>query len=105
MVRVQPGQLDAVMKAAEKTLFAIDANRILRTRSMSELRAQAYRGEHGLVVLLSSICAALLIVTAFGIIGFTSYCVGQRRQQIRILRALAATPPAIVPDFSIGNFL
>jgi len=40
---------------------------------MSELRAQAYRGEHGLVVLLSSICAALLIVTAFGIIGLTSY--------------------------------
>jgi putative ABC transport system permease protein len=105
MVRVQPGQLDAVMKAAEKTLFAIDDNRILRTRSMSELRAQAYRGEHGLVVLLSSICAALLIVTAFGIIGLTSYWVAQRRQQIGIRRALGATRRAIVRYFQTENFL
>jgi putative ABC transport system permease protein len=105
MVRVQPGQLDAVMKSAEKTLFAIDGNRILRTRSMSELRAQAYRGEHGLVVLLSSICAALLIVTAFGIIGLTSYWVAQRRQQIGIRRALGATRRAIVRYFQTENFL
>jgi putative ABC transport system permease protein len=105
MVRVQPGQLDAVMKTAEKALFAIDGNRILRTRSMSELRAQAYRGEHGLVVLLSSICAALLIVTAFGIIGLTSYWVAQRRQQIGIRRALGATRRAIVRYFQTENFL
>jgi putative ABC transport system permease protein len=105
MVRVQPGQLDAVMKSAEKTLFAIDGNRILRTRSMSELRAQAYRGEHGLVVLLSSICAALLVVTAFGIVGLTSYWVAQRRQQIGIRRALGATRRAIVGYFQTENFL
>jgi putative ABC transport system permease protein len=105
MVRVQPGQLDAVMKAAEKTLFAIDGNRILRARSMPELRVQAYRGEHGLAVLLISICAALLIVTAFGIVGLTSYWVAQRRQQIGIRRALGATRQAIVRYFQTENLL
>lgn len=105
MVRVQPGQLAAVMKAAEQTLFALDGNRIMRTRSMAELRAQAYRGEHGLIVLLSCICAALVLVTSFGIIGLTSYWVAQRRQQIGIRRALGATRRAIVRYFQTENLL
>jgi len=105
MVRVQPGQLAAVMKTAEQKLFAIDGNRILRARSMAELRVQAYRGEHGLVVLLTSICVALLIVTAFGIVGLTSYWVAQRRQQIGVRRALGATRQAIVRYFQAENLL
>jgi putative ABC transport system permease protein len=105
MVRVEQGQLAGVMKSAEKKLFEIDDNRTLRSRSMAELRAQAYRGDHGLVVLLGSICAALLIVTAFGIIGLTSYWVAQRRQQIGIRRALGATQRAILSYFQTENFL
>jgi putative ABC transport system permease protein len=105
MVRVQPGQLSAVMKAAEQTLFALDGDRIMRTRSMTEFRAQAYRGEHGLIVLLSCICAALVLVTSFGIIGLTSYWVTQRRQQIGIRRALGATRRAIVRYFQTENLL
>jgi putative ABC transport system permease protein len=105
MVRVQPGQLAAVMKSAEQKLFAIDPDRILRIRSMLEVRARAYRGEHGLIVLLTSISTALLIVTAFGIIGLTSYWVAQRRQQIGIRRALGATRQAIVRYFQTENFM
>jgi putative ABC transport system permease protein len=105
MVRAQPGQRDAVMKAAEAKLFGIDDNRILKSRSMQQVRADAYRGDHGLIVLLSAICAALLIVTAFGIIGLTSYWVAQRRQQIGIRRALGATRQAIVRYFQTENFM
>jgi putative ABC transport system permease protein len=105
MVRVQPGQLAAVMKAAEAKLSAIDDNRILRTRSMAEMRELAYRGEHGLVVLLTSICAALVLVTGFGIVGLTSYWVAQRRHQIGIRRALGATRHAILTYFQTENFL
>jgi putative ABC transport system permease protein len=78
MVRVQPGQLNAVMKAAESKLYSLDENRILHSKSMEQVRADAYRGDHGLIVLLTCICVALLIVTAFGIIGLTSYWVAQR---------------------------
>jgi putative ABC transport system permease protein len=105
MVRVQPGQLNAVMKAAEAELMRLQGNRILQTRSMPEVRADAYRGDHGLIVLLTSICVALLVVTGFGIIGLTSYWVAQRRQQIGIRRALGATRQAIVRYFQTENFM
>jgi putative ABC transport system permease protein len=105
MVRAQPGQRDAVLKAAEAKLFALDENRILKSRSMQQIRADAYRGDHGLIVLLTCICVALLIVTAFGIIGLTSYWVAQRRQQIGIRRALGATRRAIVRYFQTENFM
>jgi len=105
MVRARPGQRDAVMKAAEAKLYSIDDNRILKSKSMAQVRTDAYRGDHGLIVLLSAICAALLIVTAFGIIGLTSYWVAQRRQQIGIRRALGATRQAIVRYFQTENFM
>jgi putative ABC transport system permease protein len=105
MVRAQPGQRDAVMKSAEAKLFALDGNRILRSRSMQQVRADAYRGDHGLIVLLTSVCLALLIVTAFGIVGLTSYWVAQRRQQIGIRRALGATRQTIVRYFQTENFM
>lgn len=105
MVRAQPGQRDAVMKSAEAKLFAIDDNRILKSKSMQQIRIEAYRGDHGLVVLLIAICAALLVVTAFGIIGLTSYWVAQRRQQIGIRRALGATRHAVVRYFQTENFM
>jgi putative ABC transport system permease protein len=105
MVRVQPGQLNAVMKAAEEKLIQLQDNRILQTKSMQQVRADAYRGDHGLIVLLTCICIALLIVTAFGIIGLTSYWVAQRRQQIGIRRALGATRQAIVRYFQTENFM
>jgi putative ABC transport system permease protein len=105
MVRAQPGRRDAVMKAADAKLFAIYENRILKSKSMVDIRTDAYRGDHGLIVLLSAICGALLIVTAFGIIGLTSYWVAQRRQQIGIRRALGATRHAIVNYFQTENFM
>jgi len=105
MVRVQPGQINAVMRAAEQKLMQLQNNRILQSQSMSQVRADAYRGDHGLIVLLTSICIALLVVTAFGVIGLTSYWVAQRRQQIGIRRALGATRQAIVRYFQTENFM
>jgi putative ABC transport system permease protein len=105
MVRAQPRQRDAVLKAAEAKLFAMDGNRILKSKSMQQVRADAYRGDHGLIVLMSAICTALLVVTAFGIIGLTSYWVAQRRRQIGIRRALGATRQAIVRYFQTENFM
>jgi putative ABC transport system permease protein len=57
------------------------------------------------VVILGVVCAALLAVTAFGIVGLTSYWVAQRRRQIGIRRALGATRTAIIRYFQTENFL
>jgi putative ABC transport system permease protein len=105
MVRSKPGQRDRVMKSAEATLRRMDSERIINIKSLSEARADAYRGDHGLVVLLSVVCIALLAITAFGIIGLTSYWVSQRRRQIGIRRALGATRQAILRYFQTENFL
>jgi len=105
LVRARPGHLNVSMKSAERALFAIDADRILRTRSMAEIRANAYRGDHGLVVLLLGVSVALVLVTGFGIVGLTSYWVAQRRRQIGIRRALGATRCDIVRYFQMENLL
>jgi putative ABC transport system permease protein len=105
MVRAESGQLDSVMRAAEARLAELDGDRMLRSKSMSQVRAEAYRGDHGLVVLLVSVCVALLVVNAFGIVGLTSYWVSQRRQQIGIRRALGATRRAILNYFQTENLL
>ena len=105
MVRAKTGQRDSVMRAAEARLAELDGDRVIRGKSMSQVRAEAYRGDHGLIVLLVSVCAALLIVTAFGIVGLTSYWVAQRRHQIGIRRALGATRRAILNHFQTENLV
>jgi putative ABC transport system permease protein len=47
----------------------------------------------------------MLAVTAFGIVGLTSYWVTQRRRQIGIRRALGGTRTAIVRYFQTENLL
>ena len=106
IVRARPGQLMAAMKAAEKALFDLDRARVLgKTATLTEARADAYQDDRGLVVILSVVCAALVAVTAFGIVGLTSYWVSQRRRQIGIRRALGATRNAIIHYFQTENFL
>jgi putative ABC transport system permease protein len=106
VVRAQPGQLAAVMRAAQKTLIDVNRARVLdRVRSLTQARAEVYRDDRGLVIILGVVCAALLAVTAFGIVGLTSYWVAQRRRQIGIRRALGATRTAIIRYFQTENFL
>jgi putative ABC transport system permease protein len=106
VVRAQPGRLGAVMKAAETKLYAITGARVInRIQSLADARHEAYRGDRGLAVMLSVVCVVLVAVTAFGIIGLTSYWVAQRRRQIGIRRALGATRVAIVRYFQTENLL
>jgi putative ABC transport system permease protein len=106
VVRTQPGQLPGVLKAAEKKLFEVNRGRVVEdSKSLTESRAEAYRDDRGLAVILGVVCAALVAVTAFGVVGLTSYWVAQRRRQIGIRRALGATRYAIVRYFQTENFL
>jgi putative ABC transport system permease protein len=94
------------MKAAEKKLIETNRSRVLqKTETLTEARADAYQDDRGLVVVLGVVCAALVAVTAFGIVGLTSYWVTQRRRQIGIRRALGATRKAIIRYFQTENFL
>jgi putative ABC transport system permease protein len=106
MVHTQPGQVAAVMQAASKKLFDISRARVIqKTQTLATARVEIYKDDKGLAVILGVVCAALLAVTAFGIVGLTSYWVAQRRRQIGIRRALGATRNAIVQYFQTENLL
>jgi putative ABC transport system permease protein len=106
LVRTQPGQLDAVRRTSQATLFEIHGARVLdKVQSLTEARSEVYRDDRGLALILAVVCAVLLGITAFGIVGLTSYWVAQRRRQIGIRRALGATRGAIVRYFQTENLM
>jgi putative ABC transport system permease protein len=109
VMRARPGQLADAMKAARKTLFAMNGARVIDPKdgvlSFDDLRSGAYAGDRGMVKLMGSICVVLLAVTAAGIVGLTSFWVGQRRKQIGVRRALGARKRDILSYFLTENFL
>ncbi|MFO7340384.1 MAG: FtsX-like permease family protein, partial [Lysobacteraceae bacterium] len=62
-------------------------------------------GPRSMAWLLGTVCVALLLVTALGIIGLASFWVQQRTKQIGVRRALGATRGQILRYFQTENFL
>jgi putative ABC transport system permease protein len=58
-----------------------------------------------MAIMLTTVCFALLAITALGIVGLASFWVTQRRKQIGTRRALGATRGAIVRYFQLENAL
>jgi putative ABC transport system permease protein len=106
LVRAKPGQLAAAMLAARNELYGISRRRIIMgVQSLTDARRDAYRGDRGVALIMGVVCVILLGVTAFGIIGLTSYWVSQRFRQIGIRRALGATRGTILRYFQTENLL
>ncbi len=106
VVRTQAGERDRVMKLVEEKLFAVSPQRIVAgVRSFQETRADTYRNDMAMAVLLAAIGIALLAVTAFGIVGQASFWVTQRTKQIGTRRALGARKRDILRYFQIENAL
>ena len=106
LVRAKPGQLAAAMQAARTGLYKISRQRtIVGMASLADARHDFYRGARGEALLMDIICAILLGITAFGIVGLTSYWVSQRRRQIGVRRALGATAGSILRYFQTENLL
>lgn len=109
IVRTKPGELAAAMREAPKALYAQSRMRIIDPRdgvlSFAEVRHRAYDSDRGTAILMGIICAVLLAITGAGIVGLTSFWVGQRRKQIGIRRALGATRRDILRYFQTENLL
>ncbi|MGN6092664.1 MAG: ABC transporter permease [Luteibacter jiangsuensis] len=106
-VRAKPGRRDAVMKAIPSLLYGINPMRVLDEQtavmSFEQIRKNAYRGDVGMAILMGSVSIILIGVTAAGIVGLTSFWVGQRRKQIGIRRALGARKVDILRYFQLEN--
>ncbi len=106
VVRVRPGAIAGAMKAAPAALLAISRGRIIeKVQALTAARRAAYRGQRGLAVVLTLVCAMLLTVTACGIVALASHWVAQRRRQIGIRRALGATRVMIMRHFQTETLL
>jgi putative ABC transport system permease protein len=112
LVRAKPGRLDAAMKSARAALFAANPMRVIDDsaeqngiRTFADLRANAYKADRGMAILMSVICVILLAVTGAGIVGLTSFWVGQRHKQIGVRRALGARKIDILRYFQTENLL
>jgi putative ABC transport system permease protein len=89
-------------------LYKVNPLRVLdddSVRPFSEIRAKAYRADVGMAILMGVICLILVAVTAAGIVGLTSFWVGQRHRQIGVRRALGARKIDILHYFQIENLL
>jgi putative ABC transport system permease protein len=108
-VRARPGREQAVMREARKALLAVNPLRVMPEswgiQSLSQIRAKVYRADHAMALLMGAICVILLGITAAGIVGQTSFWVGQRRKQIGVRRALGARKADIVRHFQAENLV
>jgi len=106
MVRTAPERRQEVLKAALATLERNDPNRLVRENlTYEEQRHDYFKNDRAMVGLLITVCVALLVVTALGIVGLASFWVQQRSRQIGIRRALGATRGQILRYFQTENFL
>lgn len=109
LIRSKPGQLAAVTENAPAALIKLNRMRVFPPdhgiRTFDVVRAQAYESDRGMAIVLGAICIMLLVITGAGIVGLTSFWVGQRRKQIGVRRALGATRGDILVYFLTENFL
>jgi putative ABC transport system permease protein len=106
VVRTEPGQRNAVMRAAQQTLFAATPARIIDSVTpFFETRQRIYARGRSSSLMLGALSVLLLTVTAFGVVGLTSYWVAQRRRQIGMRRALGARRMDILRYFHTENLL
>jgi putative ABC transport system permease protein len=106
IVRARPGRLAEVMKTAPAALARLSRQRVItQVQSLAEARRTIYHSDRTVALMLTLVCVILVAITAFGIVGLTSYWVSQRWRQIGIRRALGATRPGIVRYFQIENFV
>ncbi len=108
MIRTEPGRRAEMIKAASSALLKNGSNRIVledNTKTMEDMRNEYYRQDRAMAWLLATVIIALLVVTAFGIVGLASFWVQQRTKQIGIRRALGATRGQILRYFQTENFL
>lgn len=106
VLRTTPERREEVLKAAVAALQKTHPNRIILDQGLfTDVIKQYYRQDKSMAWLLVAVCIALLVVTAFGIVGLASFWVQQRTKQIGVRRALGATRGQILRYFQTENFL
>jgi putative ABC transport system permease protein len=105
LLRGAPADRDRIVREATRVLDALHPTAVVEGKSYAAIRDEYFADNRSMVWMLALVCAVMLAVTAFGIVGLTSFWVGQRRRQIGIRRAVGATRGHILAYFRTENFL
>jgi putative ABC transport system permease protein len=105
VVRSAPRDRDRIVREGVQKLEALSPSVVVKGQTFTEIRDKYFANARSMVWMLVLVGVVMLAVTAFGIVGLTSFWVGQRRRQIGIRRALGATRMHIVQYFQTENFL
>jgi putative ABC transport system permease protein len=108
LLRADPKDLPRVLRDAKAAIAKIAPDTVLDheySRTIGDLRERYFRNDRVMAGMLVGVIAALLGVTALGIVGLASFWVAQRRKQIGIRRAIGATRGDILRYFQTENFL
>lgn len=106
VIRTAQGDRAQVLRSALAALKRLDPDRIvLEQRTYDEVRHAFFENDRAMAGMLAGGIVVLLVVTALGIAGLSSFWVGQRRRTIGVRRALGATRGDILRYFQTENFL
>lgn len=109
LVRARPGQRAAAMRSSMTALLAQDRMRLIDpdegVLTLTQAREAGYAIDRGVATAMVVLSVLLLLATAGGIVGLSSFWVSQRRRQIGMRRALGATRSDILAYFQFENFL
>ncbi|HET7359142.1 MAG TPA: FtsX-like permease family protein [Rhodanobacteraceae bacterium] len=105
LVRSAPGDRDRVLRQAEQVLGDLNPEAVTKGTTYTDIRDKYFADTRSMAWMLVLVCAVMLAVTAFGIVGLASFWVRQRRRQIGIRRAVGATRAHIRRYFQTENFL
>jgi putative ABC transport system permease protein len=108
LIRAKPKDLGRVMNRAKAAIGKIAPEVVVDhgdSHTIGYLRQRFFKSDRAMAGLLVGVMAALLGVTALGIVGLASFWVAQRRKQIGVRRALGAKRGDILRYFQTENFL
>ena len=103
LVRTEPAAYAELFTGLEERLSTVNADRIIRTRSLMEIKMGGQFVNSFTVRILTAIAVLLLSVTALGVYAMTSFTVTERTHQIGMRRALGARKIHIVRFFLVEN--
>ena len=105
MVRTEPGAVESVYADLEGVIREVNADRVVTIRTLVEVKTDNFQAQLAVTKLLTAVIVLLILVTALGIVGLTSFSVTQRIRQIGTRRALGASKADIIRYFLVENWL
>jgi putative ABC transport system permease protein len=106
LVRVKPGQRNALMTVAERHLGTSNPNRVIDwIRSLQSFKDRSFRDDRNMGIFLVTVTGLLLAITSLGIFGLATFNVSVRTKQIGMRRAIGARRIDIVRYFMVENAL